>query len=101
MQLQPQRVAQQTVEQWIRRRGKIFLQTLGLQTQTCQGRLGIVRECSEEFLDLRVPFLFALREIKQRQTATNQRRDQDAAFPQKHLVMPMKLDGAFEVRLID
>src|SRR5438309_633470 len=55
----------------------------------------------KELFNLRVSLLLASRVIKQCQAAANQRCDQNAAFPQEHLRVPLKLIGLFDVKLVE
>ena len=60
-----------------------------------------MRERCKELFDLRVTFLLTPRVIEQCHPSTNQRNNQNATFPKQHLIVTMKLNCAFEIRLID
>src|ERR1044072_8771221 len=97
LQLQPQRIAQQALQQRIWRFGKIFLQTLRLQPETRQSCLRIMRECGKKLFNLGVSLLFAPRKVEKRESATKQRSDQNAAFPEQHLIVTIELNRVLEV----
>ena len=79
---------------------KIFAQTFRLQTQTGQRGLGIVSESREKLFHLSVPLLLATCIVKKRQASADQRHYQNAAFPQQHPVMTMKVSPALEIQPI-
>src|SRR5436853_7472160 len=58
-------------------------------------------ERCKELFDLRVTFLLAPRVVEQCRSSADQRNNQNTAFPKQHLIVTMKLDRAFETRLID
>src|SRR5437588_11561985 len=60
-----------------------------------------MRERCKELFHLRVTFLLAPRVVEQCHPSTNQRNNQNATFPKQHLIVTMKLNRAFEIRLID
>ena len=60
-----------------------------------------MRERRKELFDLRVTFLFTPCIVKQGHPSTDQRNNQNATFPKQHLIVPMKLNRPFEIRLID
>src|SRR5438105_15681555 len=60
-----------------------------------------MRERCKELFDLRVTFLLTPRVIEQCHPSTNQRNNQNATFPKQHLIVTMKLNRTFEIRLID
>src|SRR5258707_1692654 len=102
LQLQPQRVTQQAIQQrvWFGSR-EIFAQAFRLQTQTGQSSLRIVGKRRKKSFHLRMTLLLAPRVVEQRQPAADQRRDQNAAFPQKHLVMTMQGNRTLEIQTIE
>src|SRR5438046_1558004 len=59
-----------------------------------------MRKGGKKFFDLRVTLLFPPGIVEQRQSAADQREDEDAAFPQQHLVMTMKIRSALELQTI-
>src|SRR5258707_3150727 len=72
LQLQPQRVTQQTIQQRAGfGSGKIFTQAFRLQTQTGQSSLRIVSERRKKPFHLRMTLLLAPRVVEQRQPAAD------------------------------
>src|SRR2546430_9889702 len=60
-----------------------------------------MRERCKELFHLRVTLLLAPRVVEQCHPSTNQRNNQNATFPEQHLIVTMKLHRTFEIRLID
>src|SRR6267378_5833632 len=60
-----------------------------------------MRERCKELFHLRVTLLLAPRVVEQCHPSTNQRNNQNATFPKQHLIVTMKLNRTFEIRLID
>src|SRR5262249_47319525 len=82
-------------------RPQILFQTFRLQTQTGQSGFGIVRKCRKKLLDLSMTLLLSSCVIKEREAPTDQTGDQNAAFPQEHLIMPLKLVRLLDVKLTE
>src|SRR5690349_19548637 len=81
LQLQTQRVLEQAVEEWTGIRAEILFQAFCLEAQTCERRLRIVGKRREELFHLSMTLLLSSCVVKQRETATDERSDQNAAFP--------------------